>query len=173
MLRLRDKTLTESKMVWRVILRQVLVRGLLEWMCRSSLWKKLTLSWNVSEPPGEDSRPASQNTGVLPQRLSGGALNFTRLHRIKERRHNARNAVCFHIACQHCRIITQVRFLHRRLGGIILQVNGGVKCSTVSPGAATPLIIITESHGPMFLCRKRMKVAAMMFLSLQLSSKGG
>lgn len=30
-----------------------------------------------------------------------------------------------------------------------------------------------DSDEPMFLCRKRMKVAAMMFLSLQLSSTGG
>lgn len=45
------ETLTESRIVCRVIFRQVLVRGLLEWMCLSSRWKKFTLSWNVSEPP--------------------------------------------------------------------------------------------------------------------------
>lgn len=45
------RLLTESRMEWRLIFKHVLIRGLLEWMCRSSRWKKLTLSWNVSEPP--------------------------------------------------------------------------------------------------------------------------
>lgn len=49
-----SEKLTESRMECRVIFRQVLVRGLLEWMCLSSRWKKLTLSWNVSEPPMDD-----------------------------------------------------------------------------------------------------------------------
>lgn len=47
----RDFRLTDSRREWRLIFRQVLVRGLLEWMCLSSLWKKFTLSWKVSDPP--------------------------------------------------------------------------------------------------------------------------
>lgn len=50
----RKAALTESRIECRVIFRQVLVRGFLEWMCLSSRWKKFTLSWKVSEPPTEN-----------------------------------------------------------------------------------------------------------------------
>lgn len=44
----------------------------------------------------------------------------------------------------------------------------------ISKTVLTKVAVFTvDSNEPMFLCRKRMKVAAMMFLSLQLSSTGG
>lgn len=111
----------------RLIFRQVLVLGFLEWMCRSSFWKKLTLSLNVSEPPEKTKQNNISKT----------------LKRIDATYEPAEGA------------------------------NASAMWNSVSQPQFCLFYRLFWSNSPMFLCKKRINVAAIMFLSLQLSSTGG
>lgn len=55
----RDEILpTDSNKACLLTFRVTLECGLFMWTCRSSRWKKFTLSWKVSEPPGEQQDPS-------------------------------------------------------------------------------------------------------------------
>lgn len=103
----KDETwLTDSNKACLLTFRVTLEWGLFICTCRSSRWKKFTLSWKVSDPPEEEQSS--------------------------------------------------------------LQLSIDMQRTPFSSSMST-----WSTALPMFLCRERMKVAARMFLSLQLSSTGG